>query len=101
MSFQSGLIRSTAEVFPISSKLCFPFLFFQAYQTDNPQKYDTSMLFVEIADDNEFAPAFERKLYRAVLSEYPMIPDGVRVLTVKAVDKDFVSFYNNDICSRD
>ncbi|KAK2159161.1 hypothetical protein LSH36_157g04044, partial [Paralvinella palmiformis] len=61
----------------------------RAYQTDNPQKYDTSMLFVEIADDNEFAPAFERKLYRAVLSEYPTIPDGVRVLTVKAVDKDF------------
>ena len=63
---------------------------------DNPQKYDTSMLFVEIADDNQYAPAFERKLYRTSLPEYPITADGAKVVKVKAVDKDFVSYYNND-----
>ena len=53
---------------------------------------ETCILIVELSDDNDNAPVFEKTVYTAVVSEAS--PAGTFVVSVKAIDKDSPSTSN-------
>lgn len=61
----------------------------QAIQTDNPLKYDTAKVEIELLDINDNLPQFEVDIYNISIVEN--LPNGFSVLQVVATDQDQVS----------
>lgn len=61
----------------------------QAIQSDNPLKYDTAKVEIELIDINDNLPQFEVDVYNISIVEN--LPNGFSVLQVVAADQDQVS----------
>ena len=63
----------------------------QAFQTNDPSKFDHATLHVSVEDQNIHTPVFQRNLWLTDIQEFPNITVGSKVIEVKATDADFVS----------
>ena len=75
------------------------FAAFQATQSNNADRYATSLLRVSVQAANENAPKFVRK--HQVTSLLENAPIGSYVTTVSAIDNDEVSASNTRPCKHD
>lgn len=58
----------------------------QASDGGNPQQFSQVPVVINVQDENDFAPRFEKAFYEATINEE--LADGTSILTVKANDQD-------------